>query len=50
MWSGLNWLRIGSNGDFCESNNEASGYRKGWEFLDQLRDYQLLNKVRAPWS
>jgi len=30
-------------GTFCEFGNEPSGFLKGGEYLDWLRDYQLLN-------
>jgi len=31
----------------CEQGNESSGFITGFEFLDQMRDYQLLNKDSA---
>jgi hypothetical protein len=33
-----------------EQVNEPSGSRKGWEYLDWLSDWQLLNKYSVPWS
>jgi hypothetical protein len=32
----------------CEHGKELSSYIKGGEFVDQLRDYQLLEKYFAP--
>jgi hypothetical protein len=32
---------------FCEHGNEPSGFIKGREFLDQVRDYRLLKKAGA---
>jgi hypothetical protein len=34
----------------CEGGNEPPGSIKGGEFLDLLRDCQLLKKDSAPWS
>jgi hypothetical protein len=34
----------------CEHGNEPSGFIKGREFLDQLRDYYLLRKGSVPLS
>jgi hypothetical protein len=31
----------------CKNGNEFLGSIKGWEILDQLSDYQLLNKASA---
>jgi len=43
LWTGSNWLRIGSSGGFCElCNNEPFGRMKGGEFLDQPTDCHLL--------
>jgi hypothetical protein len=36
--------------DYCEYGNESSGFIKGGEFLDQLRDYELLRKDSVLWS
>jgi hypothetical protein len=33
----------------CEHGNEPSGSIKCGEFLDQMRDRQLLEKDSAPW-
>jgi hypothetical protein len=30
--------------------NFRLGYMKGAEFLDQLGDYQVLNKKYTPWT
>jgi hypothetical protein len=35
---------------YCEQCNETSGYITGGEFVDQLRNCQLLYKYSAPWS
>jgi len=37
VWTGLIWLRIGTDGGTCEYSNEPSGSMKCWEFLDWLR-------------
>jgi hypothetical protein len=34
----------------CECGNETPGSIKFGEFLDQLRNCQLLKKASAPWS
>jgi hypothetical protein len=34
----------------CEYFNEHLGHMKGGEFLDQLRECQLLRKSSSPWS
>jgi hypothetical protein len=34
----------------CEHDNEPSGIIKGWEFLDQLGNYQHLKKDFAAQS
>jgi len=34
LWTGSNWLRIGTGGGFCKSGNEPSGSIKFGEFLD----------------
>jgi hypothetical protein len=34
----------------CEHINETSASIIGRDFLDQLKDYQLLKKDSAPWS
>jgi hypothetical protein len=36
-WTGLIWLRIGTNGGSYKCSNELSGSSKWREFLDQLR-------------
>jgi hypothetical protein len=33
----------------CEHGNEPSGFIKCGEFLDQMRDRQLLEKDSVPW-
>jgi hypothetical protein len=35
---------------FCEHGNEPSGSIKRGEFLDYVRDYQLVNEDPAPCS
>jgi len=37
VWTGSNWLRIGTVAGTCESGNEPSDSRKCGEFLDQLK-------------
>jgi hypothetical protein len=34
----------------CEHGNATSGSIEGGEFVNQLSDYQLLNKDPGPWS
>jgi hypothetical protein len=34
VWTGSNWLRMGSGGGICEYGNELSGSIKCREFLD----------------
>jgi hypothetical protein len=36
--------------DSCEHGNEPSDFIIGWEFLDQMSDYQFLKKDSDPWS
>jgi len=36
--------------DSCTQDNEPSGSIRGGEFLDLLKDCQLLTKDSAPWS
>jgi hypothetical protein len=38
LWTGLNWVRIGFSGRFCEYGNEPLGSIKGRGFLDQPND------------
>jgi hypothetical protein len=40
----------GQAAGFCECGNEHSVAKKCSEFLDLLRDGQLLKKDSAPWS
>jgi hypothetical protein len=35
---------------FCESGKECSGYIKFGEFLDYLRNYDILKEDGTPWS
>jgi hypothetical protein len=42
VWNGFRWL-------FCERANETWGSIKGWTFIDQLSNYNLL-KNSAPLS
>jgi len=37
LWTGLSWLRIGTDGGTCECGNELSGSMKCEEFLDWLK-------------
>jgi hypothetical protein len=39
------WIRIVSNGYSCEYDNEASGFIKGGELLDQISNYKLPLKL-----
>jgi len=34
----------------CEHGNETSGFMKGVEFLDKLRDYYFLKKDSTAWK
>jgi hypothetical protein len=36
--------------DCCEHGNEALGFIKSREFIDQMSDYQLLKKGSSLWS
>jgi hypothetical protein len=45
VWTGLNWLKIGSNGGSYEHGNEPLFSIKGGEFIDQLRDCKLIKRV-----
>jgi hypothetical protein len=49
VWTGFKWLVQAPVADLCEHSNEPSGFIKGGEFLDELRQYQIL-KDFAPWS
>jgi hypothetical protein len=44
MWTGLNWLRTGSVGGYCEYGNEYSCPIKSREFPDHLTEHQLIKK------
>jgi len=48
--TGLIWLRIGTSGGICEHGNEPSGCTKWGEFLELLRNYQILRKDPPAWS
>jgi hypothetical protein len=48
LWSGLDWLKIGSSGEFCEYCNELSDSIEGWIGLDQLSDYWFFRKDFVP--
>jgi hypothetical protein len=49
--TGFNWLITGfSSGNFCEHCNVSSGSTKGMKFIDQMSDYQLLNRKSDPMS
>jgi hypothetical protein len=53
MWDGGSWtglLRTGTGGGYCKRGNEPSGSIKCGEFLDKLRNGQLLNEDATPWS
>jgi hypothetical protein len=45
VWTGIIWLETGSSVKGGEHNTEPSGFMKGRIFLDQLSNYQLLNKT-----
>jgi hypothetical protein len=34
MWNGSTWLRTGSCGEFCERDNEPSGFLKDVKFIN----------------
>jgi len=44
LWTGLNWLRTGSVGGYCEYGNEYSCPIKSREFPDHLTEHQLIKK------
>jgi hypothetical protein len=43
-------VQEGSNGGFCEHDNEHSGYITGGEFLGHVSDYEFLKINFASWS
>jgi hypothetical protein len=45
VWTEVNWLRTGFNGEFLCHGNGPSGSIKGGEFLDQLRNYHFVKKT-----
>jgi hypothetical protein len=45
-----NELMLGQVDGFCEFRNETSDSINLCKFLDQVRNYQLLNKESAAWS
>jgi hypothetical protein len=48
-YKGVHWIHLeGLVAGFCEHSNESLSTIKGREFLDKLRDYQLLTKDSAP--
>jgi hypothetical protein len=46
---GLDWLRVGSNGEFCDDYDDAQPINKR-KFVDRLNNYRLLKDDTAPWS
>jgi hypothetical protein len=44
MWTGLNWLRIGSSDGFLWMHWQIFRFLKSREFLGQLNKYQLLKE------
>jgi hypothetical protein len=50
MWTGLDWHRIGSDGELCEYDNKTLSSIKGVEFIDWLSKYRLLKEDLAPWK
>jgi len=38
VWTGLNWLWIGSSGGSFEYSNEPSDFSKDWNFIEMLSD------------
>jgi len=49
-WSGLIWLRIGVGVGGGKCGNKPPGSIKCGEFLDYLRNCQLLRGYSAPWG
>jgi hypothetical protein len=43
-WDGMDWIDLAQDRD----GNESSGSIKCWEFLEWLRNWQLLRKGSAP--
>jgi hypothetical protein len=41
---------MGSSGGLCEDHNAISGSIKSEKYLDQLRDYQFLQKAKSSES
>lgn len=50
MWIEFKWLRIDPTEGRCEHENETSGPIKLGEFLDLMRNYQLLKKKSPQWN
>jgi hypothetical protein len=48
VWTGSNWLRIGTMEGSCEYGDEPAGSLKCWEFPEWLHNWQLLRKGSAP--
>jgi hypothetical protein len=48
VWTGLDWLRIGSSDGVYERGNQSYRSIHGWEFLDDLNKIQILEKDCAP--
>jgi hypothetical protein len=41
--------KYGPMASCCENSNKISGSQRGWEFLEQITDYQFLKKDYDPW-
>lgn len=48
-WTGFDPGK-GSISAFCEYSDEHFSYTKGTEFLDQMRDYELIKKDTFQWN
>jgi hypothetical protein len=50
VWTEFLLLRLRTRGALLQSGNKTYGAVKLGEFLDQLRNYKILEKGFAPWS
>jgi hypothetical protein len=48
VWTGFNYLRIGTMAGFWDHSSEFSGSKEGGEFLDHVKGCQLLKLDSAP--
>jgi hypothetical protein len=48
--TGLKWLGICSEASCREHGTQPAGFHKSRQFLDQIKDYQIIKKKTAAWT